>query len=102
MSTAAAPNPQTSIYETTIDDPSVEKILEERETLRQKKATAQKAFKDKTDEAKAALNGLDLGVDAPVRIGRFVVAQKSVPGRVVQFETDPTSRLQISLISESD
>lgn len=101
MATAAA-NPQTSIYETTIDDPAVEKLLEERDTLRQKKATAQKAFKDKTDEAKAALAALDLGVDAPVRIGRFVVAHKTVPGRAVSFETDPTTRLQISLISESD
>jgi high-affinity K+ transport system ATPase subunit B len=99
---AAEPQAQTSIYETTLDNPAVEELLEKREKARLRKGEANKAYKQVDGAAKTALEGLDLGEDAPVRIGRFVVVVKAVPAKSVTFETDPTSRLQIGLLKTAE
>lgn len=97
---SAAPQAQTTIYETTIDDPDLEKLLEQRQTLKDAKSEAVRRLKETDDVAKLKLRELDLGEGAPVRIGRFVVSESKVAARSVSFETDPTSRLQIRLLPE--
>lgn len=101
MATAAKNDPQTSLYETTIDDPTVEELLEARDKAKSSAQAVSKKYRDADQAAKAALNTLDLGSDAPVRIGRFVVVVKDVPARTVAFETNPTTRINISPLDEA-
>lgn len=91
--------PQTSIYETTIDDAALEQLLEQRQTLKDKRADANRKYKETTDLVKLKITELDLG-DAPVRVGRFVISEKTIEARSVQFDVDASSRLQISLLPE--
>lgn len=96
---SAAPQPQTAIYETTLDKPELEKALEQREKVKADAGEARKRFKDADERAKGIIATLDLG-DAPVRVGNFVITERSVAGRSVAFETGPTSRITISLLDE--
>lgn len=97
----ATANPQTALYETVIDNPDLEKALEQRESRKASRAALQKQFKAADDQVKAELGKLDLGDDAPVRIGRVVITQKPVAGRSVSFDTEPTSRLAIKTLNEA-
>lgn len=101
MPAAADPDPQTTLYETVIDNPDVEAALEKREKLKQRSKALAKDYRQADAAAKEALNQLDLGADAPVRIGRFVVSMRQLEGRVVSFETGPSTRLNIKPLEEA-
>jgi hypothetical protein len=92
--------PQTSIYETVVEDEKVEKALEERATLAAKKSIAVSAYADKDEEAKGLLAALDLGDGAPVRIGRFVIERKTSAPAAVSFERKGGSRFSIKTVPE--
>jgi len=89
------PNPQTSIYEQVIDDPDLEAALERREGLRVKASKARKALEETTGHVKAIVEGLDLGIDAPVRVGRFVLTQRRTEAAEIAFERAESTRLSI-------
>jgi hypothetical protein len=93
-----APQPQASLYETTIENAPLEAALEERETLKARNATARKKYKDADDRAKTLAGELDLDDDTPTRVGRFLLTRTAVAARSVSFDTDPTSRLTIRTI----
>jgi hypothetical protein len=97
---AAQQNPQTSLYETTIDNPGLADQLARRQKLKDAAAKAGKDYRAANDAVKTALEQLDLGADAPVRIGDFVVRIAPVASRSVAFETSPTQRLVISPLPE--
>lgn len=97
---ATTENPQTSLYETTIEDADLEKELEQRQKLKEDKGNAIKRFTDQNDRVKAKIAALDLGLGAPVRVGRFVISESQVAARAVASETSPTSRLNVSLLPE--
>jgi hypothetical protein len=89
------PEPQTSLDEVTVDNAALEQRLEERERAKARAGTARKAYQQADDRAKAIAGELDLGDGDVVRVGRFVLAQRSVPAREVSFGTSPSSRLTI-------
>lgn len=92
--------PQTTIYETTIEDAALEQQLEERDTLRSKASEARALFQEADDKAKAKIATLDLGNDAPVRVGRFVLTRKMRPARSLSFETEAKVTTKITTIDE--
>jgi hypothetical protein len=92
---SAAADPQTSIYETTLDNPELEALLETRDKAKASARAVNKKAKEADDAAKAALEGLDLGTDATVRIGRFVVTLKNTPSKSVSFDTAAGTRWSI-------
>lgn len=96
----ARPHAQASIYETTIEHAELEQALEEREKLKERAGEARKAFRELDEQAKALIRSLDVA-DAPVRVGRFVISERSVAGRTVHFEAEPTTRVQISLLKDA-
>lgn len=93
---STAPEAQTSLYETTLDNPELEELLERRERAKAAKGKANKTFKEADGATKDAIGKLDLGIDAPVRCGRFVIRFSPVPAKNVAFTTDPTTQLKIS------
>ena len=100
MSTVAEEQPQTSVFETTIEDAAVEALLEARDKAKASARAVNKKARDADQAAKTALEGLDLGADAPVRIGRFVVTLRHTASRSVQFDTAPGTRLWIKALPE--
>jgi hypothetical protein len=88
-------DPQTSIYETEIEDENVERLLEARDKAKASARAVNKKARDADSAAKAALEALDLGHDATVRIGRFLVTLKKTESRSVSFDTAPGERWSI-------
>lgn len=88
---------QITLYETTLEDPELEQLLEKREVAKELSTHHRKTFAELNDDAKVRIKDLDLG-DAPVRVGRFLISEREVSGRNVSFETAPSSRVQISLL----
>lgn len=96
MPANAAENPQTSLYETTIENAELEALLEKRDELKTKAAGARKRFEAVDVEAREAIEKLDIA-DAPVRIGKYVVKVVQTSTRTVEsFEVAGGSRLKIS------
>jgi|KBSMisStandDraft_5_1062788.scaffolds.fasta_scaffold18553_6 hypothetical protein len=100
MSLAAVPDPQTSLYETTIDNPEIEALLEERAKRKATASEAGKRARTAHDRVIEELEKLDLA-DAPVRIGNYVVARRPVKARHVEFTAEATSRLVIKPLPEA-
>lgn len=92
--------PQTALDEQEIDNPRLLEALETRQDRKENVKIARKVFKESDDTAKALLGEHDLQDDQAVRVGRFRITKKAIASRSVQFETDPTSRLTISLLPE--
>jgi hypothetical protein len=92
-------DPQLAIGERNWDDLSGAEglltALREREEERQKRLTAQKAFKLKDDAVKGLLTGFHLGVGEQARIGEFVIKKTERAGNSVAFETQPREQLSI-------
>jgi hypothetical protein len=97
---AAVAQPQASLYEVTIEHAEVETALEAREKVKARLRDARKAFKEADDKAKGLVETLELGDDAAVRVGRFVLTRRVVAGRSVSFETGESARLYIKLLEE--
>ncbi len=91
--------PQTSLYETTIEDPTLEALLEKRESAREKRAKANGDFKTLDVEAKKLIDALDVA-DGGVRVGRFVIKVSEIEGKLVSFETAPSTRTTIAPLGE--
>lgn len=99
MSLAAVPEPQQSLYETTLENPELEAALVERAN---RKAAAKAANKKATtahERVVELVEGLDLA-DAPVRVGDYVLQLKPTKPRSVSFETAAGSRLVIRPLPE--
>lgn len=93
--------PQTSIYETTIENPELEQILESRESMKEKAREARHNLKVADERAKVLIEEkLELGDEAAVRIGSFVVSRRVTKGRDVSFKVDPSTRLWIKTLKE--
>jgi hypothetical protein len=97
---AVAEQPQGGLWEAVIEDATVEELLEKRQKAKESAKAVAKRARDADAAAKVALEGLDLGTDAPVRIGRFVVARKVTASRSVSFETAPGVRMSIKPLPE--
>jgi hypothetical protein len=93
-------DPQTQLDEREIEHPQLLKALEKRQGLKDEIKETRKQLKEIDGHARSLLDEQDLHDDEAVRVGRFRITKKAVPARSVQFETDPTSRLTISLLPE--
>ena len=92
--------PQASLYEQTVENAELEEALEAREKAKEKSGAARKVYREAHDKAKALVETVELADETPVRVGRFVLTRKTVPARAVNFETEESSRLAISLIPD--
>jgi hypothetical protein len=93
--------PQTSIDERTIEDGDLEAALEKRERAKATAAKARKVYTEADEDAKARITRLEVGA-GPVRVGRFVIASRTVEPRLVSFETGPSTRITIALAKEDE
>lgn len=91
---------QTGLFDRVIENSKLEAALEDRETRKGLRASAQAKFKEADETAKGIIATLELEVDDVVRVGRFKITRHEVQGRSVAFETDPSERLTITLLDQ--
>lgn len=91
---------QASIYETTIENAELETALEDLQKARDRAKSARTKVREADDKVRPLIDELELGDDAPVRVGRFVITRKRVAPREVAFTTDSSVRLYIRPIPE--
>lgn len=94
MVTKTRTKAQSHMDETLLDKPDIEKMLDERQELKESVSAYNKLNK----EVKAKLKEID--APSPFRIGRFVIKRESVSARSVSFETDASIRFSIKLAGE--
>ena len=91
---------QTSIYETTREDPELEKALETRQAKKDVVDEAKHNFKVADDLVKPMIDALDLGHDAAIRVGRFVIVQKPRKGGHREFDVAASTQTRIKVLDE--
>jgi hypothetical protein len=91
---------QTALDERVIEDAELEKLLGDRQLAHGTKSEATSKFNSLDRLAKDKLEALGVEVEEPVRVGRFRVERRPVASRSVNFETAPTSRLNIKPVEE--
>lgn len=96
------PVEQLGMDEQTIEDSEIEAALEERQKRKDSLGAVRKVYDEAHEAAVAAIAKLELPEGGVARVGRFRISRASVAARSVSFETQPTSRLRISLWGEDD
>lgn len=94
MVTKTRARAQSSMDEAILDEPELEKMLDERQELKESISAYNKLSK----EVKAKLQAIS--APSPFRIGRFVIKRESVPARSISFETEASIRFSIKLAGE--
>lgn len=91
---------QLALDEKVVDDPTIERLLEARQKARDAASLAAGKAKTASEAAAAAIEGLDIGIGAAVRIGRFRIERTLRAARAVSFETAAKEGIRISLAKE--
>jgi len=91
---ATRARPQIHMDDNIINDPELERMLEEREEIKRGIADYRKLDK----EVKNKLRSIE--TPTPYRVGRFVINSHVMPGKEVAFETQDSIRLTIKLAGE--
>lgn len=86
--------PQISMDETIVEDPELEKILDNRQDLKESVSEYSKLNK----EVKGRLSTIE--TPTPFRIGRFVINRKITPARQVSFEASEGFTFTIKIAGE--
>jgi len=89
--------PQLGMDEQTITDEVIEEALDEREKRRASARAVRKQYTEAHVKAVALIERLELPEGGVARVGRFRISRLSIEARTVSFETEPTSRLSISV-----
>ena len=77
-----------------VKDAELERLLEERQELKESVASYKKADK----EAKDKLRSIE--TPTPYRVGRFIISKHAIPAKSVSFDTTESSRFTLKTISE--
>lgn len=88
------PKPQSHMDETVIEDAELEKVLEDRQALKESVAQYRKLDK----QAKEKLRSIE--TPTPFRVGRFVISRQVSKPRLVEFQTEEGLRFTIKLAGE--
>lgn len=83
--------PQIHMDDNIIKDPELEKLLEDRESLKSSAADYRKADKSAKEKLKA------IETPTPYRVGRFVITRNDTSGRHVEFDVQSSFRFNIKI-----
>lgn len=98
--TGAEAEDQLALDETVIADKSAEAAFEALQERKEEMGAVRKLYKAAKELADAKVAQLELPEGGAVRVGRFRITRTAVAGRTVSFDTAPTSRVRIALITD--
>lgn len=96
----ATADDQQGLFDRVIENGDLLKALEDREKVNASRKALNAKFKEAHEVAKGIIATLALDDGTVVRCGRFRIEKSGVSARSVAFETDPTSKLTISLLDD--
>jgi hypothetical protein len=102
MTANLKPVDQLGFDEQTIDDPSIEAALEEREKRKHSYDAVRKTFEAANEVAVAKIAELELPEGGAARVGRFRITRQEIPAGHREFDTKASSRIRISLVDKGD
>ncbi len=85
---------QISMDDRRVDDSELEQLLEDRQAAKEKVS----AYHDADKKAKAKITTLKETM--PYRCGRFIISERTMPPRSVEFETKGSNSVSIKLAEE--
>ena len=85
---------QIHMDEAIVENPELEKMLEDRQELKQSVAEFRKVDKDVKDKIGS------IGTPTPYRVGRFVIDKRDISAKSVAFETQASFSFTIKLAGE--
>ena len=97
MAANLRPVDQLGFDEQTIDDPTIEAALEEREKRKNSYDAVRKTYEAAHEIAKAKLSELELPEGGAARVGRFRITNTAIAAGHREFDTKASSRIRISL-----
>ena len=87
---------QISMDDNIVKDDELEKILEERQELKQSASDYKKADKKAKDRIRS------IETPTPYRVGRFIISSSIVPAKTVAFDTAEGIRFSIKTADEQE
>ena len=100
MPTRATRQDQYGLDEEPVDDPELERALEDREKRKASKAAVTAEYKEADTAARALIDALEVDPDEIIRVGRFRITRSVVAARHVSFDTEPAKRLSIAVVDD--
>jgi len=94
MTTATKTKAQIHMDEAIVENPELEKMLEDRQELKQAVAEFRKVDKDVKDRIRS------IGTPTPYRVGRFVISKRELSAKSASFETQASVSSTIKLAGE--
>jgi hypothetical protein len=93
---------QTSIYETDLTEtqPELLAALRSRESMKEALSTAKQNFETANGRVDPLIAKLELGEDAAVRVGDFVITSKKSKETPVEFVRQASTRIRIKKIAD--
>lgn len=91
---------QLALDEKVVEDATIERLLEARQEARDRASLAAGKAKKASEAAAAAIEGLDIGTGAAVRIGRFRIERTFREAAERSFEISAKEGLKISIAKE--
>lgn len=91
---------QEGLFDTVIENDALEKVLEERESMRDERSAVNLKWKEATEKIKGIIAPLDVDDGGTIRCGRFRIDKTQIEPESVAFETEATSRLMIGLVED--
>lgn len=91
---------QLALDEKVVDDAKLERLLDVRTAARGRLSQVQAEYRKADEAARSAIETLDIGLDAAVRVGRYRITRTMTEGGTRSFEVAPKERLAIGLVKE--
>jgi len=85
---------QIGLEDRMVNNPELEKLLEERHALKASVSLFRKA------DLVAKEKILAVNETMPYRVGRFLITKQSIPGKTIAFETSDAIRVSIKNVAE--
>lgn len=93
-------DPQLALDEQAITNADLEAALERRLKAKDDVDEVRGVLKRATEEINTLLEPLDFPADSALRVGRFRITKRHLPGGMVSFERSASDRIQIGLVED--
>jgi hypothetical protein len=95
-------DPQLAMDEQAITNADLEAALERRFKAKDDVDEVRSVLKRATEEINTLLEPLDFPADTALRVGRWRITKRHLPGGMVSFERSASDRIQIGLVEDGE
>lgn len=93
---------QLALDEKVVENDDLEALLDRRMAAKDRLGQLRAEFDQIDREARAMIDGLDLGVDTAIRVGKYRISRTMTTARAVSFETEAKERVSIGVVEDAE